>query len=126
MSIPVTLAELAATIAERGSLAYLVTVGEAGPRVVSVSVEVGPGAPTDDTDGPALEVGAGRHSAANVAARPQVTLFWPVDADHPKHTLLVDGIASRADDGDHLTIVASSAMLHRVRADNRTTPSAHG
>ncbi|MGI8755810.1 MAG: hypothetical protein ACR2MB_08105 [Acidimicrobiales bacterium] len=126
MSIPVTLGELAATIAERGSLAYLVTLGETGPRVVSVSVEVQIGPTAHGVGGPVLWVGAGRHTAANVAARPQVTLFWPVDADHPKHTLLVDGMASSADDEDRISIVPSSAMLHRVRADRGATPAGDG
>ena len=105
MSIDVPLEELAGVVADRGPMAYLVTVGEAGPRVVSVSARV-------HTDG-TVRVGAGRHTSANVAVRPAVTLFWPVDAEHPKHTLLVDGTAAVA--GDEIVIEATSAMHHRVR-----------
>ncbi len=99
------LGDLADMVAERGPLAYLVTVGEVGPRVVSVSARFEP----DDT----IRVEAGRHTVANVAARPAVTLFWPLDAEHPKHTLLVDGTAALV--GDELVVTPSSAMLHRVR-----------
>ena len=117
MSIPVALDRLAATIAERGDLAYLVTVGEQGPRVVSVTVVV-------DHDG-AIAVGAGRHTAANVAVRPQVTLLWPAGGTDPKHSLLVDGTASASDDGERLLIVATGAILHRVRT-GRGGPPADG
>ena len=117
MSIPVALDQLAATIAERGDLAYLVTVGEHGPRVVSVTVVV-----DGDGDG-SLVVGAGRHTAANVAVRPQVTLLWPAGGTDPKHSLLVDGTASVSDDGEHLLIVATGAILHRVRAGRGVPPA---
>jgi hypothetical protein len=105
VSIEVPLEELARAVAERGPLAYLVTVGDVGPRVVSVSARVEP----DGT----VRVEAGRHTTANVVARPAVTLFWPVDAEHPKQTLLVDGAAMI--DGGELVVMPSSAMLHRVR-----------
>jgi len=115
MSIKVAIEELTAAIAERGSTAYLVTVGDSGPRVVSVAVRV-----RADS---ALVVGAGRHTAVNVAARPSVTVFWPVDADHPKHALLVDGTAVISPAGsEDLVITPTSAMLHRVR-EGRGTPS---
>lgn len=117
MSIPVALDQLAATIAKRGDLAYLVTVGEHGPRVVSVTVVV-----DGDGDG-SLMVGAGRHTAANVAVRPQVTLLWPAGGTDPKHSLLVDGTASVSDDGEHLLIVATGAILHRVRTGRGAPPT---
>lgn len=113
MSIEVALADLAEAITSRGPVAYLVTVSDGGPRVVSVGVEVG-GDPHPGTV--TLTVGAGRHSAANVGDHPQVTLFWPVDADHPKHTLLVDGTATVTSDGDRISISPTAAVLHRVRA----------
>ena len=131
MSIDVALDELAATVAERGDLAYLVTVGLRGPRVVSVSVvvEAGAGAGVETGSGgvplDGLFVAVGRHTAANVAARPEVTLLWPADATHPKHTLLVDGTAAVVDpagddadgpsDGEVLRITPTGAILHRVR-----------
>lgn len=115
MSIEVTLDELPAAVDGRAPTAYLVTVGEWGPRVVSVSVHVR----ADAT----MTVEVGRHTAANVAVRPAVTLFWPVDFDDPKHTLLVDGTAVASPSGrEQLVITPTSAMLHRVR-EGRGTPS---
>lgn len=115
VSVEVPLGELAEVVARRGSLAYLVTVGEPGPRVVSVSVHVG-------TDG-SLRADVGRHTRSNVADRPAVTLLWPADPTHPQHTLLVDGSATVA--GDAVTIRPSRAMLHRVRA-GRGAPEKDG
>lgn len=106
MSIEVTLEDLPATVAERGAGAYLISTGATRPRVVSVAATW--------TDG-ALVVGAGRRTAGNVAERPEVTLFWPADPAHPDHSLLVDGTASVDEAGDVITVVASSAILHRSR-----------
>lgn len=115
MSIRVDLADVAAAVAERGPAAYLVTVGETGPRVVSVAVAV-------RADG-TLEVGAGRHTSANVARRPAVTLLWPNDDVDPNHSLLIDGTATRADpEAEVLVITPTSAMRHRRRTP--TPPSA--
>lgn len=105
VSIAVDLADLPAAIADRGAAAFLVTSGEIRPHVVSVAVTV---------VGDHLEVGAGRRTAANATARPEVTLLWPVDAGHPANSLLVDGTASISADGERLEIVASSAILHRA------------
>ena len=101
------LEELGTAIAARGPLAYLVTVGDPAPRVVSVSVEV-------EVEG-SLVVAAGRHSAANVEARPAVTVFWPPDADDPHHTLLVDGQAAAIGEGT-IRVVPTGAIRHRIRA----------
>lgn len=106
--------ELPEVIHERGPLAYLVTVGDRGPRVVSVTVEV--------LDGGLLAMAAGRHTVANVAARPAVTLLWPADADHPVHTLLVDGGAAGAADGDGVVVTPASAILHRIRRGHGADP----
>ncbi len=104
MSIAVELADLPDAIARRGPGAFLVTIGEGGPHVVSVSVAM---------VGGHLDMGAGRRTARNVAARPAVTLLWPHGVDHPDDSLLVDGTASLADDDDRLTVTPSSAILHR-------------
>ena len=117
MSIDVALADLAAAIAERGGLAYLVTVGERSPRIMSVTVEL--------ADDGTLVMAVGRHTLANAAARPDVALLWPADATNPTHTLLVDATATDAagDDGD-LVVRPTSAILHRVRAGRGAAPTA--
>ena len=108
MSIRVDLTDVADAVAERGPGAYLVTVGDHGPRVVSVAVAV-------RADG-TLEVGAGRHTSANVAQRPAVTLLWPNDDVDPHHSLLIDGTASRpSPEAEVLVIIPTSAMRHRRR-----------
>ncbi|HEU5150144.1 MAG TPA: pyridoxamine 5'-phosphate oxidase family protein [Iamia sp.] len=108
MSITVELADLPGRIAGRTAQAYLVTVRDRRPHVVSVT-------PTVRDDG-ALVVGAGRRTARNIAEHPEVTLLWPVDADDPTHSLLVDGTAAPTPDGEDLVITPTSAILHRVRA----------
>lgn len=105
MSTTVDLTELPAAVADRGPAAFLVTTGEERPHVVAVVVDV--------VDG-ALEVGAGRRTVANAAARPEVTLLWPADAAHPANSLLIDGTASPADQGERLRIAPSAAVLHRA------------
>ncbi len=107
MSITVELGDLASRIATREATAYLVTVGAERPHVVSV---------TPTLDGGAIVVGAGRKTAANVAERAEVTLLWPTDVADPRHSLLVDGTAAVADDGESLTVTPTGAILHRVRA----------
>ncbi len=108
MSVEVALADLAEVVADRGPAAYLVSQGETRARIVSVAAAW--------VDG-ALVVGAGRRTAANVAARPEVTVFWPADAAHPDHSLLVDGTAEVDEGAEALTVRPGSAILHRSRAD---------
>ena len=115
MSIDVALTDLAKAIGERGSLAYLVTVGEHGPRVVSVSVEV-----ADDVT---LVMAAGRHTLTNAAARPEVALLWPAGSTDPTHTLLVDGTAAPGREDGELAVTPTKAILHRVRAGKGAPPS---
>ncbi|MCU1496180.1 MAG: pyridoxamine 5-phosphate oxidase-like protein [Acidimicrobiales bacterium] len=105
MSTTIDLADLPAAVAERGEAAFLVTSGDVRPHVVAVVVEV--------VDG-ALEVGAGRRTAANAAGRPEVTLLWPADVAHPANSLLVDGTATLVADGERLRIVPATAVLHRA------------
>jgi hypothetical protein len=94
---------IAAAVGERGPAAYLLTIGEDRPHAVSVAVSV--------IDG-GLRVGAGRRTSANVAERRAVTLLWPLSAEHPDHTLLVDGEASVDDEGATITVVPTAAILH--------------
>ena len=101
MSVVVTLDELPATLAGY-PWGYLVTVGDAG-RAHSLAV------PTDWRDG-ALHATVGRGTAANVAARPEVTMVFP-GADGTKHSLIVDGTASVVD--GRAAFVPTSAVLHR-------------
>ena len=92
-------------IGERGPDAYLVTVRDDRPHVVAVSVA---------WRGADLVVGAGRRTAMNIADHPSATLLWPVTDAHPKHSLLVDGVARLSDDGEWLLITPTSAILHRA------------
>lgn len=113
MSIPVELDDLPERIAGRTGQAYLVTIRDQRPHVVSVAPRPGGGA--------TLVVGAGRRTAMNVAERPEVTLLWPTDDRDAKHSLLVDGTAAPGDDGETLVITPTSAILHRVRAADDST-----
>lgn len=110
MSIEVSLADLPTELVARGPAAFLVTVGSERPHIVSVTVTV---------VGDHLEVGAGRRTATNAAARPEITLLWPHDASHPDLSLLVDGRATASTDGERLVIVPSSAILHRAGGRRR-------
>ncbi|HMJ78224.1 MAG TPA: pyridoxamine 5'-phosphate oxidase family protein [Iamia sp.] len=113
MSIAVELDDLPAKVATRTGQAYLVTIRDERPHVVSV-------APDPSADG-TIVVGAGRRTTANIAAHPEVTLLWPTDEGDPKHSLLVDGTAAPSADGDTLLITPTSAILHRVRAATDST-----
>lgn len=113
MSIEVELGDLPAAVWERGAAAYLVTSGATRPRVVSVTVRV--------VDGD-LVVGAGRRTAANVAERPEVTVFWPASTEDPEHSLLVDGTATVDPEGDTIAVTPSSAILHRARTEGVDGP----
>jgi hypothetical protein len=106
MSVKVELGELGATLAGYG-FAYLVTVGEQGrAHVLAVS-------PTLAAEGLVVE-GVGRHSQANAADRPEVTLVWP-PAEPSGYSLLVDGSASV--DGSTITVRPAKAVLHRPAPD---------
>jgi hypothetical protein len=113
VSIDVAIDQLAAVIADRGSAAYLVTIRATRPHVVAVAVAV---------RGDRLVVAPGRRTAANVADHPEVTLLWPVDADDPDHSLLVDGTARMSEDGEWLEITPTDAVLHRAGGRRRRLP----
>ncbi|MFN8017407.1 MAG: pyridoxamine 5'-phosphate oxidase family protein [Acidimicrobiales bacterium] len=110
MSIDVALAELPSVVEARGADAYLVTIREDRPHVVAVSV-----ACREDL----LVVAPGRRTAANLETHPRVTLLWPTSAEHPHHTLLVDGSAAMSADGEWLEIRPTSAVLHRAGGRRR-------
>lgn len=101
MTIPVPLDGLRAALAERGA-AYLLTVSEdARPHAVHVPVA---------WQGEELAVEVGKRSAANAAARPLVSLLFPLRAAGD-YSLIVDGRASA--DGQRLLIAPLKAVLHR-------------
>ena len=105
MSVKVELGELAGRLADFDA-AYLVTVSdEARSHVLSVWPEM--------TDGGILVDGVGRHTQANAAAHPDVTLVFP-PVERGGYTLLVDGTATV--DGTTVTIAPAKAILHRPAA----------
>jgi len=107
MSVAVNLLALDRHVAEAGRAAFLITVSAEGtPHVVSASVISAKG-------GLALRVG--RHSRANLAAHPCVTLLWPA-APGGDYSLLVDGRVDTLPDADGgaVTVIPGSAVWHRV------------
>ncbi len=105
MSIPVALADLAATMVRFGTAPYLITVGADGaPHAASVSVSWSDGK---------LVAGAGRHTAANVRVNNAVALLWP-PPEPGDYTLIVDGPGEMQEMGPHLAVVVEprTAILH--------------
>jgi hypothetical protein len=106
MSIPVPLKELRAALEERGGGAYVLTVSDdARPHAVHVTVR---------WEGDLLAADVGKRSAANAAARPAVSLLYPMRADGD-YSLILDGTAAVAsrEDGQRLLITPTKAVLHR-------------
>lgn len=104
MSIPVDVAELAATLAGFGP-GYLLTTS--GGRIKAVTVE-----PTT-VDGVLCVESPGRGSCGNADRNPVVTLVFP-PIEPRGYTLIVDGDASVA--GDDVTVTPTHAVLHRPAA----------
>jgi hypothetical protein len=107
VSVAVDLQALEQRIVEFGPAGFLVTVGDGGaPHVVSVQVT---------TDGARLATRVGRHTSANLLARPSVTLLWPA-VPGGAYSLLVDGSAEGPidPDGGPLWVRPTRAVLHRV------------
>ena len=101
-----TVRDLRALVSERGPSAYLVTVSaQGGPHTVYAPVA---------WDGGALVVEAGATTAANAAARPRVSLLYPVRADGD-HSLIVDGTAVVESGGGlpRVRVTPTKAVLHR-------------
>jgi hypothetical protein len=109
MSIPVPLGRLRAAVEERGGAAYLLTVSDDGrPHAVHGPVR---------WEGDVLSTDVGTRSAANAAARPSVSLLYPVRSGGD-YSLIVDGTAVIAarDQGRRLLITPTKAVLHRPAA----------
>lgn len=105
MSVKVELGELAGKLAGY-DVAYLVTVSDdARAHVLSVW--------PDATDAGIVVDGVGRHTQANAAAHPDVTLVFP-PTEAGGYTLLVDGTA--AVDDTTVTVSPTKAILHRPAA----------
>ena len=103
MSLVVSLADLPAAIDTQIGWCYLLTVSDdAQPRVVAV-------APTWNSDG-ALCVDVGKRTAANLLARPDVSMVWPPAESHG-YSLIADGTATV--EGLSVIFRPATAVLHR-------------
>lgn len=103
MSVAVDLTDLPTAIAAQIGWCYLLTVSDDGqPRVLAV-------APDLAADG-VLRFEVGRGTAANVAARPAVTLVYPPSAAAAM-SLIVDGAATV--DGAVVAFAPTWAVMHR-------------
>ena len=109
MSTPVPLLRLRAAIEERGASGYLLTVSDDGaPHAVHVPL---------GWDGGVVVAEVGKRSAANCAARPSVSLLFPVrDADD--YSLIVDGraVVASSGGGQRIRVTPTKAVLHRPAA----------
>ena len=109
MSVPVDLGDLGAHVAERGAVAYLLTVSDDGrPHAVRLPFDV---------VGGALHFDGGDRSARNAAARPNVSLLWAARHDDD-YSLIVDGDAAVVGEGDarRVVVTPTRAVLHRPAA----------
>jgi hypothetical protein len=100
---------LRAALAERGASAYVLTVGDdARPHAVHAPVR---------WEGDVLAAEVGKRSASNAAARPSVSLLYPVRTDGD-YSLIIDGTAAVAarEGGQLLLITPLKAVLHRPAA----------
>jgi hypothetical protein len=104
MSIAVDLDKLAAAVHGFG-FAYLLTVSD-DLRAHAVAVT------PEWVDG-ALVMDVGRRSAANTAARSNISLIWP-PVEPSGYSLIVDGDASVV--GSTVTFTPGKAVLHRPAA----------
>jgi hypothetical protein len=98
--------DLQTLVRERGASAYLVTVSEqGGPHAVYVPVT---------WDGGSFVVDAGATTVTNAAARPLVSLLYPVREDND-YSLIVDGAAVVESAGDTrcVRVRPTRAVLHR-------------
>jgi hypothetical protein len=105
MSVP-TVRDLRALVTERGPGVYLVTVsGQGGPHTVYTTARWADGV---------LLAEAGATTAANAAARPLVSLLFPVRTDGD-YSLIVDGLATveTGESGARLRVNPTKAVLHR-------------
>jgi hypothetical protein len=106
MSVPVDVTDLAAHVADRGVVAYLLTTGDDGrPHATALALAL---------DGATFTCDAGNRTAANAAARPNVSLLWPARTDDD-FSLIVDGDARVTGNGPdrRVSVTATRAVLHR-------------
>jgi Pyridoxamine 5'-phosphate oxidase len=106
VSIAVDTRALSDRLAQFGAHAFLTTVSDdQRPHVVSVTVAL---------EGDRLVTSVGRHTGANLAARPAATFLWsPADAD-PDYSLIVDGTAIDVRGEGPVALEPTRAVLHRV------------
>lgn len=115
MSIPVPIDELARALADF-DLAYLLSSGATGVKVVSVTVQAGEGELVVPTPSGG--------TAANIDAHPAVTLLCP-PREAGGYSLIVDGTALTR--GEGFVITPGRAVLHRPAGDAATaTPADTG
>lgn len=109
MSIPVDLDRLRDELETYGLQPYLLTVTDTSrPHAVAASVE---------WDGGSLVMAVGGRTAANAAARPDVTLLWP-PREPGGYSLIVDGTATVGEaDGAVVAFRPTKAVLHRPAAE---------
>ncbi len=115
MSIPVALEKLRAEAELRGATPYLLTVSDDGrPHSVSIAAS---------WDGVALVAKTGKRTAANVAARPRVSLLW-VPREPGGYSLIVDGDGTVDSTGDDPRVVVrpTRGVLHRPAASPSAVP----
>jgi hypothetical protein len=110
MNVDVALNRLQAAIGERAPGAYVLTVsGDGRPHAVYLDVAW--------EGGRLVAPGIGGTTAANAAARPNVSLLFPVNAA-ADYTLFVDGPATVETQGDErrLVVTPTRAVFHRPGA----------
>jgi hypothetical protein len=106
MSVPVPLLRLRTAVEERGASGYLLTVcSDGSPHAVHTPVR---------WEGDTIVADVGKRSAANAAARPSVSLLFPVRGEGD-YSLIVDGTAAVApsDGGERVCVTPTRAVLHR-------------
>lgn len=110
MSIPVDLDRLAEALTEY-RFAYLLTTGDdLRPHAVMATPKL--------HDGHLHVSSPGRHTSANVAARPTIALVWPPERD-TGYSLIVDADATIQDDA--LRAKPTRALFHRSAAPETTS-----
>ena len=108
MSSPVVPTRLEAAARERGSLAYVITVGEDGaPHVVNADVDV---------SGGELRAVVGARTGTNARSRARVSVLFPA-RDEADYSLIIDGAAevdaTEDDRSFRLRLTPTRAVLHR-------------
>jgi hypothetical protein len=117
MNVEVAMNRLQAAVEERGAGAYVLTVtGDGRPHAVYLDVTW--------EAGRLVASGIGGTTAANAAARPNVSLLFPVSAA-ADYTLFVDGPATVETRGDDRRLVVSPtrAVFHRPGAPRNPASS---